>query len=198
MLKKSHIYVGRQLAENNGVSKGRLGRYALMVGSIVPDVVPTFLSKPHRIDTTFDIVERKVARLVNELEQGANWSLRMIKDLGVILHYVTDYFTYPHNDCYEGTVLEHLQYELRLHQLIQQVMEKNECYELENVRISRNLNTEVILNYIIWNHETYLQEKSSMLNDCLYIQKVCKSLCHIFFGNSQIAVGQDELITVTI
>ena len=38
-------------------------------------------------------------------------NMRRCAGLGVIIHYIADYFTFPHNDHYPGNVKDHCYYE---------------------------------------------------------------------------------------
>ena len=39
-------------------------------------------------------------------------NMRRCAGLGVIIHYIADYFTFPHNDHYPGNVKDHCYYDV--------------------------------------------------------------------------------------
>ena len=56
--------------------------YMFQFGSLLPDLVPSFLTKKHRMDTTFDILEKKLRRVVEGHGSQDGLSMSECKDLG--------------------------------------------------------------------------------------------------------------------
>lgn len=88
----------------------RHGR-ALKIGSILPDCVPSFLTTRHEFYGTIDELHRRVDRLFDGYYYSWQRSTVFYLRLGEILHYTADYFTYPHNSFYPGTMKDHCIYE---------------------------------------------------------------------------------------
>lgn len=65
--KKSHILLGRYLADQMPVSRSlQSHRKAFCLGNILPDIKPSFVTKRHEFFGTFDEVRDKLKFLVDE------------------------------------------------------------------------------------------------------------------------------------
>ena len=115
MRKKSHISLARYIVNNmedNDLKKHKLSFY---IGSVRPDIKPSFVYKRHEMDGTYPDIRRHIERLSEgrklvEKKKGRKYYM----DLGQISHYLADYFTFPHNEVYEGSLKEHCSYEEKL------------------------------------------------------------------------------------
>ena len=145
---------------------------AFYVGSLLPDCRPSFLTVRHEYDETFDLVERKIRRLMESREHPAEDSIRYMIDLGQIFHYIADYFTFPHNSNYPGNLRDHCTYEKYLKFRLRSYIREHAC-ELCAQEGEKLCSVEDILNYIRQNHQEYMKEYSSVEEDCEYITRVC-------------------------
>ena len=107
MNKKCHWSLASHLM---GDGSWRLRGLALKVGSIMPDILLHTYLTGHKYDTTASAVEANLA----ELKRTGSWTLRNCFRLGYNLHFLEDYFTYPHNNHFEGGFIAHCWYEHRL------------------------------------------------------------------------------------
>ena len=82
-------------------------RKAFCLGNILPDIQPSFVTKRHEYFGTFDEVQGKIRRLVEnglgEYNDRVFW-----RRAGEIMHYIADYFTFPHNSWYPEPMSEHV------------------------------------------------------------------------------------------
>lgn len=88
--------------------------------------MPSFITTKHRIDLTFHKLEKKINKVIDEYDKNKGMTIGLSKDLGVITHYIADYFTFPHNIEYPGTMTEHIHYEAQLKVDFREFDEKNE------------------------------------------------------------------------
>lgn len=175
MRKKSHISLARFLVR--GLDNDVLSRRwkAFYVGSLLPDCRPSFLTMRHEYDETFDLVEQKIHRLVECGQELPMDSMRYMIDLGQVLHYIADYFTFPHNSNYPGNLKDHCRYEeylklgLRSYLNSKKAVFHNECVPQMN-------SVEDILNYVRERHQEYMSHLSSVEEDCEYITRVCSEV----------------------
>jgi hypothetical protein len=111
MRKKSHISLANHMLEDFRdealIAHSRMFQF----GSLLPDLVPSFVTKRHSMDTTFDILEKKLHKVVEGYDGEEVLSMAQCKDLGVITHYIADYFTLPHNKKFTGSIKDHVSYE---------------------------------------------------------------------------------------
>lgn len=169
MRKKSHVSLARHITGQEAEIRHKA---AFKMGSIVPDLVPSFITKKHEINQTFDIVEKKMEKVVSSYDSNKGLTLIRTKDLGVITHYIADYFTFPHNKEYPGSLKDHviyekeLKYELRT--FIRSVdvdmpLEHNE--KLDSIQ--------AICAFIRQSHANYVGRMQNVQSDCRHIVQIC-------------------------
>ena len=69
MRKKSHISLTKGVVHGLSAEQRFGHRFSLYVGSILPDCTPSFLTKRHCIEDTFDVCEKKMLGLQSK-EKG--------------------------------------------------------------------------------------------------------------------------------
>ena len=70
MRKKSHILVARYLADQMPADKSlQSHRKAFCLGSILPDIKPSFLIRKHEYFGTFEEIQEKMKALINSSPQ---------------------------------------------------------------------------------------------------------------------------------
>ena len=102
MRKKSHISLARDIVRNSEDEGLRKHKWAFYLGSILPDIKPSFLYKKHEIDGTFEQVKKEVRELSDSHGKYREHATKYYRNLGQITHYIADYFTYPHNTHFPG------------------------------------------------------------------------------------------------
>ncbi len=170
MRKKSHVSLARYLVDRIDEQELTRHRKAFCLGSILPDCKPSFLTTRHEMQGTFEAVQAEICRL----SQGEDVaSMRAyFRDLGQVIHYVADYFTFPHNPHYEGTLREHCQYEKWLKQDLRDYIGSQEAAALR-ATVS-GLNTpEAICDLIRLRHEAYVRGMTNIQEDCRQIVLIC-------------------------
>lgn len=172
MRKKSHISLARFLVRKAGDDALRRRWKAFYVGSLLPDCRPSFLTVRHEYDETFDMVERKIRRLMEDSGHRPEDSMRYMIDLGQIFHYIADYFTFPHNSNYPGSLKDHCLYEKYLKFGLRSYIQER-AYALCVDERERLSSVEDILDYIRRNHKEYMEAYRSVEEDCEYITRVC-------------------------
>ncbi len=84
-------------------------------GSLKPDLTGTYLTKRHYPSLMMDEVMEKIRVFTEKYTIGAVNGYELSVDLGEICHFITDFFTYPHNDdIYDRNLLAHYVYEKRI------------------------------------------------------------------------------------
>ena len=145
-------------------------RKAFCLGNILPDIQPSFVTKRHEYFGTFDEVQGKIRRLV---QSGAGYNDRVFwRRSGEVMHYIADYFTFPHNKTFDGTLYQHNTYEKHLkNELKAFVLEgKADVYTEKKIHFE-TLNQ--LLQYIKEHHRRYLNCKRNIDDDIHYILTVC-------------------------
>ena len=92
-------------------------------GNLKPDLTGTYLTKRHNPSIMMDEVMDKISAFTEKYTIGPVNGRELSVDLGEICHYMTDFFTYPHNDdIYERNLLAHYLYEKRVALVIRRRM----------------------------------------------------------------------------
>lgn len=195
MRKKSHINLASYLTYQHFPFLLLSHRYSFYTGSILPDCRPSFLTTPHDIDHTLPLVQKQMEHFLicraNSSDQKLN--RREAIAIGQILHYIADYFTWPHNAAYPGSLADHCIYEknlkFELRRYIQKV--KTEGLIPEPEQESETWNTgfsgyqtiaeirDRIIDSLQEIHEEYLQlTDHSVESDCFYIIKASRMVVY--------------------
>lgn len=185
MRKKSHILLARYLADQMKASESlQSHRKAFCLGSILPDIRPSFVTKRHEFFGTFDEVQEKLEALVEygteQYKERVFW-----RRLGEIFHYIADYFTFPHNKTFTGSLVQHNSYEKELKNRLKSYIRNGEADRYTDPAISFG-NFGQIIEYIKTQHETYLKKERNITDDIRYILNVCGQ---VFQGVCQLCTG---------
>lgn len=183
MRKKSHISLARDIVRHSGDTLLRKHKWAFYLGSILPDLQPSFLYRKHEFGATFGRVKRRIVILASPGLLAEGRETKYYRDLGQVTHYIADYFTFPHNEVYPGTLKEHCVYEGelkdRLVQYLKDGQESRECLEAPEFSDSENL-----CDFVQEKHEEYLRKEFGIDGD----------IEHIVSLNYQVVEGIKQLV----
>ena len=169
--KKSHILLARYLADQMPANESlQSHRKAFCLGNILPDIQPSFVTKRHEYFGTFDEVQGKIRRLV---QSGAGYNDRVFwRRSGEVMHYMADYFTFPHNRTYKGSLAEHNSYEAELKNCLKEcILSGNADSQLEEAKYFDSF--EELVGYIRERHACYLESPRCIADDIRFILRVC-------------------------
>ena len=176
MRKKSHISLAKYIVDSIEEQELVKHRKAFYLGSILPDCKQSFITVKHEMEGTFPKVQQELEEIV-ERQQRSQINMRVFyRNLGEVIHYIADYFTFPHNPHYPGTLRDHCAYEERLKRELREYIQSGEAdRNSERIRSSvRGLNSaEDICIFIQKAHETYVKMKNSVEEDCRHIVTLC-------------------------
>ena len=177
MRKKSHISLACYLVSQTNFQELINHKKAFYVGSILPDCKPSFLTTKHEFGETFSMVQERIVSLTADVDGLTNRSGRFMREMGEIIHYMADYFTFPHNITYDGNLEDHCYYEKDLKFGLrayiksgQAVQEKQEYLPIQSA--------DELFAYIGASHKEYLSRKRNVEQDCQYIVHVCCQVLH--------------------
>ena len=168
MRKKSHISLARDIVRNSDDEGLRKHRWAFYLGSILPDIKPSFVYKKHEINGTFEQVKKEIGDLSNLHGKYKERATKYYRNLGQITHYIADYFTFPHNRTYPGNLKDHCSYEevlkLRLREYLK--TDKKDRWPFVQCHFS---SAEALCDFIKLRHEEYLKRKIDVDEDIRHI-----------------------------
>lgn len=166
----THIAYAKQIKEHIMLKYGvKLRHYSFIYGSIKPDVSILFWGKaPHYINMSLDSLCESVKILINSIESLEELQTRAFsRELGVIMHYITDYFCRVHNNI-NGIAhpekLKHIVYEQRFQKSLETyeleiLREKNLLKEEEAIERIRNTSLKM---YLLHEHNKYMKEAGKL------------------------------------
>lgn len=179
MRKKSHISLAGYLIRELGLQELAEHKKAFYLGSILPDFNPWMVKSPHEFDVTFEKMQASINRLIEEGKEQKYNARAFWRHLGMIIHYLADYFTFPHNSTYDGNLKDHCVYEgdmkLHLREYVQ-TLEAKKIFQKQWKDIKNIENTEELFAYIEQEHQAYLAEKHTVFNDCRWILEMCSAV----------------------
>ncbi|MCC8051434.1 MAG: zinc dependent phospholipase C family protein [Clostridiales bacterium] len=177
MRKKSHIALAVFL--NAGTRLEEMDRYRkeFYFGSIQPDLNPRMFSEPHEFDESWERIKKLICQIVSEVKEKEYSRYAVWTQAGVVIHYLADYFTFPHNTCYEGSLKGHCKHENELKYLMRAYLytaEAKDVFETQELRARQIRTPEQLFSYVERMHQVYMSQKDhSALNDCRWITEIC-------------------------
>lgn len=172
MRKKSHISLAVGLMDKLQLQDTLNHRLTFCIGSILPDCKPSFLTTPHTFSKTYEDIKARIERFLENMKNMYSFGYRDCITLGEITHYIADYFTFPHNDHYDGNLKDHCYYEKDLKFALRRFLESKEVMEIrKELHVHRT--KEELFQFIEETHRKYREKKSIVLEDCRYIVRVC-------------------------
>lgn len=166
MQKRSHKLLASSLLRSHCGFAARRYEWAFLFGSFQPDCNPfTFLRGSFRSRTlcghSFSNSQHYINTRIRKLQRCPVWRTWHYYTLGKLTHYLADAFTYPHNETFPDTLMDHHRYETALRRALAEHLSSHlpspqpRCHDLPAV-IARL-------------YRRYIQTESDALNDIRYI-----------------------------
>ncbi len=93
----------------------KLDRRWFLYGNIYPDVSHYLVSAPHFADQSMGFVRRRILALCEYPVMGENLDAVYSMQLGILSHYLCDFFCHVHSSAYRGSMRGHFLYEIHQH-----------------------------------------------------------------------------------
>jgi len=172
MRKKSHISLATFLMDNMNVQDLNEHKKAFYIGSILPDLKPSFITKRHTIDETFGTLIEEIRKVTIDYDVNKGINGYYARHLGVITHYLADYCTFPHNNIFQGSITDHVYYEKELKYSLREYVKRDDVQRDRNaVRSFQSI--EDVISFIIKMHKEYLKAIKVVKEDIQYIVELC-------------------------
>lgn len=117
MYANTHIYISKTAIEETKGDNIDLNEKLFLLGSVVPDYSPMHKVIRHYIDDSYEYINSLLSKVIEFT------SINKISFyLGVISHYIADYFCSPHYNnmsFLSKDVFEHIRYEYQLNKFIE-------------------------------------------------------------------------------
>lgn len=157
---KNHWHLAEYICSERNFEKYRK---EFILGNIMPDINLFTYLRGHTYKDSIDMIYNSTESLI----ENKAWNNKSFYQLGIILHYVADYFTFPHNANFTGTLKEHRTYEKELR--------THFCYFLQNKNQNFLFHIHSITDLFTFleeKHHEYLSTMPSFQTDCQYIFSV--------------------------
>ena len=182
MRKKSHIILARYLVKESKDKELQKHKYAFYLGSVLPDIKPSFLYRRHEITRTFPDLQKRIKRLSAEHQAYKEPSDTIFyRHLGEVSHYLAVYFTYPHKNKFNGGLREHCSYEEDLKKKLRQHIVSGKAASRKKKYIEFSA-PEALFDFVEKTHQDYLSHQNTVEGDISHIipinSQVLKSITH--------------------
>lgn len=171
MRKKSHISLARYMVDRLNNEELRRHKLSFYIGSILPDIKPSFLYRRHEINSTFPLIRKQIERLSEGKAAVEKQGRKYYMDLGQVSHYLADYFTFPHNENYEGSLKDHCHYEKKLKEDLKAYIASGRA-GAKTKGTEDFSSAEALCNFIQKTHDDYILRKHNVEDDILHIIEV--------------------------
>ena len=168
MRKKSHISLAGFLADELAFEGITSHRKAFCIGSILPDCKPSFLTTKHAFNETFEMVEKRIEKYIEYCAGQEKYTTKGARDLGQIIHYTADYFTFPHNKHYTGNLKDHCVYEKHLLIQLKEYLKNFDITKYTEYEIHFE-SLEDLSEFIKTRHKEYISRERNVEDDCRFI-----------------------------
>ncbi len=179
MFKRSHILLSRYLADEMNIKEIKEHTASLSIGSVLPDLSFRQRVKDHEFTRTWDDTKKRILDIeaFTSEERDKHSERALCRQIGMVLHYLADYFTCPHNPSYRINIIKHSFYEGRQAYHIRGYLKSPEAREkfISQKNLAEKVkDTEGLFSYIEDLHGLYLQDSShTPKNDCEWVLDVC-------------------------
>ncbi|WP_051350695.1 zinc dependent phospholipase C family protein [Caloramator sp. ALD01] len=174
MLSATHKLIGKSII-NNIIENFNIAvdQECFLNGCLKPDYSLPFFFIPHYKDKSFDYIIKMLEELIKHSFTSNKNIKKFYTKLGIITHFICDYFCYAHNNKKFDNMFLHLKYEKTLHIHFEELL-NNKSY-ISPSRDSRpievySLNN--LINYINNMHKEYTSAPPSMEKDIYYALEV--------------------------
>jgi len=145
-----------------------------ILGCIAPDYLPnTFIRGIFKTKSfkghNKEISEKYIKRIILRFEKKKIQTKIDFFYMGILMHYIADAFTHPHNNVFEGGYREHMNYEEELHTIFDRIVRRLKK-ERNHIKIAE------LPEYFKKQHEKYRLNKQNFFNDSNYIVDVCQNI----------------------
>jgi hypothetical protein len=172
----SHILIGKLLYTYLNREYGiRLDRKYFVRGNYSPDFSVGLLLRPHYMKYKLGFVEREIEALSDLRLDSAEIGREPSKRLGILCHYLADFFCLAHSEGFDRNMIVHVAYERRLHRFL-----ASRRTALSSIRYLPEAGDRIPPGKLSARlgeyHADYLRASRSMGNDIVFSIQVCAEI----------------------
>jgi len=166
----------------------RLDEKAFQYGCMIPDYYLRFVAIPHYKNKSFEFITGAIQK-PRSLPQSIKDKQRFSTELGIITHYINDYFCQAHNYSEYDNFMNHLIYEGKLSNEFKRFDLLKFC--LNNLTACNHHRIESLANlpaFIDNRNLEYRNEKRQMRTDILFCMDVATTVALTIISHSQFEI----------
>lgn len=171
---KDHYYLSRNLADS--MALGRLDKFLFILGNLIPDINPfsyiTSIGSNRFSGHSFTYRKTFMKSALEKLhpDTGLRWY-----QTGILTHYLADSFTRPHNEAFQYSLKDHVEYERQLHQTLEEFLRRNLTTAISKKPSTPRLSAK----QLDARHAAYMKESRGTFDDGRYILQTVVEACHL-------------------
>jgi hypothetical protein len=152
----------------------KLNKPAFFFGSVKPDLFPNIITAEHEIRYAKQFITDEINSLLQQKIEDTECSWDLSEKLGIVMHYLSDFFCYAHSEHYKGSMMQHYYYEFKH----SKYFIKNFKTIIRNIRKkdSRYLDLNYFSSYIDEQYRLYSSKSPSAARDIVYSLKICSAV----------------------
>ena len=171
--KRSHALLASALLRSECGFTARRFRWAFLFGSFQPDCNPfTYLKGSLRAykfrGHNYSNSQPYIAAQIERLQRRASWTMWQYYTLGKLTHYLADAFTYPHNENYPDSLMDHRRYEDDLRIYLAEYLSRK--------KVQHQQARQDLADAIEALHQRYMESAADMRRDAEYILEATELL----------------------
>lgn len=159
-------------------------RKAFVFGNLKPDLKGEYLTKRHYPSLMFEEVMQRIRDFAARFQIGESNSAKLSEELGVICHYITDFFSYPHNDdIFEHGLLAHYIYEKQTGFTIRRRIDEVKFYgwaQAQRMLADIPQTPEQLIDFLTEQHRYYVAQPTHSIDDDIY--HICSVLTAVILS----------------
>lgn len=117
------------------------------------------------------MLQERIEKYIEYSAKKEKYTTKGARDLGQIIHYTADYFTFPHNKHYEGSLKDHCKYEKNLLLALKEYLNNFDVTQSEEFDMHFD-SLEELAEFIRKCHSEYMSRKRNVQEDCRFIVTV--------------------------
>lgn len=180
---KDHYYLSKNLADS--MALGRLNKLLFILGNLIPDINPfsyiTSIGSSRFSGHSFTCRKAFMKRALEKRhpDTGLRWY-----QTGILTHYLADSFTRPHNEAFQYSLKDHVEYEHQLHQTLEKFLRRDLASAISTEKPAPQLSAK----QLDVRHAAYMEESHGTLEDCRYILQTVVEACHLTLAAKELTV----------
>jgi len=185
MLSATHKLIGKSII-NNIIENFNIAvdQECFLNGCLKPDYSLPFFFIPHYKDKSFNYIKEIISELTNYSFTNNKSIKNFYTKLGVVTHFLCDYFCYAHNNKKFDNIFLHLKYERTLHNLYEELtIDKTSIFTFENNNSTEVYSLNTLISFINDMYEKYSLSTPSMERDIYYSLTVSKFTINFIINN---------------